>query len=360
MLDRRGCTIKDGDTIICYFGFDDLKPVTLKAGTILNCRVGRFTHNSIIGQKYGTRITGEPNDKNNAYAYIPRMLILQNSPTLWTQAVPHRTQIIYSTDIATVIMNMRLRPGSVVAEAGTGSASLTHALGVTVAPHGHVYTFDFHRQRALDARDELGKNGLKEVVTNGWRDVCATDLSTGPVEAGTSNKQLNTLTGLEPLDAGVDAKTLAPASGFGLLARSVDAVFLDVPCPWLAIDNVVHVLKPNGILCTFSPCVEQTQRTCERLRANHLEFVDVRTVEVLTKEYEPMFSKKRRVETIPGSDATKESWVSNLQFRPQPVSKGHSAYLTFARRRLDPLPEEVPTSSAAAVSATPSDTVASE
>lgn len=346
MLDRRGRTIQDGDTIICFFGFDDLKPVTMKAGTILNCRLGRFLHNDIIGKQYGTRVTGEPNEKNNAYAPIPRMLVLQNSPTLWTQAVPHRTQIIYSTDIATVIMNMRLRPGSVVAEAGTGSASLTHALGVAVAPTGHIYTFDFHRQRALDAREELAKNGLKSVVTNGWRDVCATDMSTGPVPAGTSTNQLNTLTGLEPLDAGVDAKTVAPSSGFGLLAKSVDAVFLDVPCPWLAIDNVLHVLKPNGILCTFSPCVEQTQRTCERLRANPADFVDIRTVEALTKEYEPMFSKKRRVEAIPGSTDVKESWVSNLQFCPQPVSKGHSAYLTFARRRLDPIPEETPAAAA--------------
>jgi tRNA (adenine57-N1/adenine58-N1)-methyltransferase len=36
--------------------------------------------------------------------------------------------------------------------------------------------------------------------------------------------------------------------------------------------------------CSFSPCIEQVQRTCEDLRANG--FTDIQTIEVLLRELE--------------------------------------------------------------------------
>ncbi|KAG5500571.1 hypothetical protein JKF63_03666 [Porcisia hertigi] len=314
MLASRGTIAKEGDVVLVVHGHQNITPLVLQRGAVLHCKAGKFDHDDIIGHSLGTFFKGRSNLKSD-----PRessVLILQNSADMWTQAVPHRTQIIYATDIAVILLNLRLGPGKKVVEAGTGSGSLTHSLAKAVAPNGCVYTCDFHKQRCLEARAEFRRNGLNShLVCSQWRDVCTT--STGPADV------------VDGVDADVAAMD-APRAGFGVPAGSVDAIFLDVPAPWAAVENVCHVLKEGGMLCTFSPCMEQTQRTVEALRAAPHHFVDIRTVEALTKFFDPVFKRAR--------DAHDHDCI---KFRASLMSKGHSAYLTFARRRLIK-PEQLP------------------
>lgn len=307
MLASRGTVAKEGDVVLVYHGHQNVTPLQLQRNAVLHCKAGKFEHNAIIGHPLGVYVKGRSNQKNDPRE--PTVLVLQNSADMWTQAVPHRTQIVYDTDIAVILLNLRLGPGKRVVEAGTGSGSLTHSLAKAVAPDGCVYTCDFHKQRCLEARGEFRRNGLgSHLVCSQWRDVCTTNLAAADVVDG--------------VDADVEAME-APRTGFGVPAASVDAIFLDVPAPWAAVENVCHVLKEGGMLCTFSPCMEQTQRTVEALRAAPHHFVDIRTVEALTKFYDPVFKRARD---------TRDH--DRIKFRPNLVSKGHSAYLTFARRRL--------------------------
>ena len=124
--------------------------------------------------------------------------MLHPTPELWTVTLPHRTQILYSMDISIITLYLGLRPGFVVVECGTGSGSLSHAIARTIAPTGHLYTFEFHEQRARIARcrthvdskqivctdclslplplsrprEEFIEHGLSELVTLTCRDVC--------------------------------------------------------------------------------------------------------------------------------------------------------------------------------------------
>ena len=174
--------------------------------------------------------------------------LLEVTPELWTQALRHRTQILFSVDISAVVMHLGLRPGSVVIETGTGSGSLTASLARAVAPHGHVHSFEFNLERATAARVDFGQLGLSGVVSAEHRDSC------GP-------------------------------EGFpSFLDGSVDAVFLDLPQPWVAIPHAKRALRRCGVVCSFSPCIEQVQRTCGELA--RLGFEDVRTLETLLRPYD--------------------------------------------------------------------------
>lgn len=108
-----------------------------------------------------------------------------------------------------ILFQLESRPGSIIIESGTGSGSLSHSFARAVKPYGHLHTFDFHEQRCELARDEFKLHGIDDNITVYHRDVCS--------------------------DGFTDA-----------LNGSIDAVFLDLPAPNLAVPHAVKAFKSSG------------------------------------------------------------------------------------------------------------------
>ncbi|GBG71698.1 hypothetical protein CBR_g9110 [Chara braunii] len=235
---RQHRAIQEGDLVIVYEGHERMRAVRVSSKGRFEDKWGVFFQERWIGCPFGSRVFA---DRGDGFVHL-----LAPSPELWTLVLPHRTQILYMADISLVISFLELRPGVVVLESGTGSGSLTTSLARAVSPHGHVHTFEFHAQRAAVAKEEFAKNGLDSIVAVDVRDI--------------------------------------QGEGFPEhLAGKADAVFLDLPGPWEAVPSAARSLRPDGVFCSFSPCIEQVQRCCAALHKHG--FVDVRTFEVLLRTY---------------------------------------------------------------------------
>lgn len=315
-----------GDAFILHLPTDgSLHHGIAAPGHVLHHRCGSFHCADFVGASFGTLVKGVAPRKGDP---PPLAHVLRVTPSLWTDTLPHRTQIIYHTDASLIVGLLELKPGSTVAEAGTGSGSLTHALAQAVRPNGKVFTNDFNKVRVAAAADEFRLHGLQAIVVGGWRDVCSPLPSGGEVLAEAA--------------AGSDHE--APGLGLGVADASLDAVFLDVPSPWSAVGHVASALKSQGRFCSFSPCIEQTQRLCDAARASG-QFQDLRTIEVLSREYHvtrqaprgshdgaaTVGAKRARASTTTPPDD--EAVPSGIRVESRPVGRGHTAFLTFCRRR---------------------------
>jgi tRNA (adenine57-N1/adenine58-N1)-methyltransferase len=143
---KQNIEIGENDTVIMYMTFNEMRPTVIKRGSMFHSKYGSVKHVDLIGKKFGSRVV--TNSGGRIYA-------LQPTPELWTLCLPHRTQIIYTPNISMITLELEIKPGSIVIESGTGSASLSHALVRTIFPTGHLHTFEFHSERADTARKEF-------------------------------------------------------------------------------------------------------------------------------------------------------------------------------------------------------------
>ncbi|XP_069577557.1 tRNA (adenine(58)-N(1))-methyltransferase catalytic subunit TRMT61A [Brachyistius frenatus] len=283
--------IQDGDVAIVYLNHNSAMPVKVQQGAQTQTRYGVVRHSTdLIGQRYGSKVTCS----KGGWVHV-----LHPTPELWTVSLPHRTQILYTTDIATITMMLELKPGSVVCESGTGSGSLSHAILRTIAPTGHLHTVEFHQQRAEKVAEEFKEHRVDHLVTVRNQDVCK--------------------------------------EGFGVTGVA-DAVFLDIPSPWEAVGHAKAAMKKQGgRVCSFSPCIEQVQRTCEALTDQGFE--EISTVEVLLRVHDvrtvslslPDFGPDSSAQTEAGAAPNHTSVTMKTTTPPREVP-GHTGYLAFATK----------------------------
>jgi tRNA (adenine57-N1/adenine58-N1)-methyltransferase catalytic subunit len=277
--------IRQGDLVVLQESFDKLDFCYTQPGLVYSNRNGHFHHADFLRKPFASQLRSRD---GLGYCYL-----LKPTPELWTRSLNHRTQIIHELDQAQIVFQLDLRPNMVVAESGTGSGALSHALIRTIAPHGHLYTYEFNKMRSETARNEFRQHGLSHLVTVQHTDVC----NQGFV-------------GLEP--------------------HRTDAVVLDLPEPWLAIEHAQKVLKPTARIASYSPCVEQVQRTCQALRQygfHSIQTFEYRLQEHYVDEVEyggPPRDKRPRIDPLArlaAKEAAKQSGVQTSSVGEEVVKK---------------------------------------
>ena len=127
------------------------------------------------------------------------------------------------------------------------------------------------------------------------------------------------------------------------MSKEADAIFLDLPEPWLAVDHAIEACKHGARFCSYSPCIEQVQKTVDKLRERHCDHI--KTIEVREREFEVVKNEMPEVVAPPQrvTDDTEEHaskarkveedqplWpLPPYMAVPYPEQRGHTAYLTF-------------------------------
>lgn len=186
------------------------------------------------------------------------------------ESLDRGAQIITPKDAATILMNCDVKAGDIVLEVGAGSGGLTTALLNAVAPLGKVITVEFKEENAQRALKNIRRNGMDKYWSSIIGDARNTDV--GEI--------------------------------------TVDVLTMDMPDPWLALDNLVPHLRSGGRLCAYVPNANQAESIVTALREKG--FAEVYALENL----------QRGLEVHPGG------------VRPSFEMLGHTGYLIFARKRL--------------------------
>lgn len=185
------------------------------------------------------------------------------------QSLKRNAQIILPRDAALIIMNCSIESGNKVLEAGIGSGSLTIALANAVAPDGTIISYEIRDDFIDHAKKNLRNSNIEDFV---------------------KTKKMDITKGIEEKD--------------------IDAIILDIPNPWNAVEHAWNSLKIGGIICTYSPLISQVEKSVEKIREK--SFIEINTIENIQREM----------------------IVSKHGTRPSFDMLGHTGYLTFARKVL--------------------------
>jgi tRNA (adenine57-N1/adenine58-N1)-methyltransferase len=219
--------------------------------------IGVIDPKILVGKEYGSKF-----DIGNKKFWI---LIPSLQDKL--QGLHRHAQIILPRDAAQILMNCSIESGQIVLEAGIGSGSLTIALATAVAPNGKVISYDIRPEFIDHAMKNLEQAKLNQYI----------------------------ITKIKDVTKGIDEKDL-------------DAIILDIPNPWAAIEHAWNSLKYGGYICTYSPLISQVEQTVSAIE--NYPFIECKTYENIQREM----------------------IVSKHGTRPSFDMLGHTGYLTFARK----------------------------
>ena len=287
-------TINYGDLVIIDETGDSIKYFTLEKGKKFQNKFGVFLHDDIYGKNYGCKIY----DSKERKKYIS---ILSFVPNIWERCLNKMTQILFNPDISIIMTLLNISQSSVIYESGTGSGCLSVNMSSVLSKgSGHLYTFEFNKERAEKLKDLFKFLNLDKKITITHRDV---------IQDGFM----------------LDDKSLANPSH-----KKCGSMFIDLPSPWLAIVHAKKVMKSGAYFISFSPCIEQVNQTMKAMKENN--FIELRMFECLYRTFSfarttqvkmPVIGKRKKGEKIEFKDVDINITKNKCDMR------GHTGFLLF-------------------------------
>jgi len=256
-LSRGSDRIREGDQILLFWDQRRQWLLGVDKDREFHTHKGVVKLADAVGKRYGDSIQS---------SLGLDFLILRPTTYDYLSHLARPTQIMYAKDIGFALLRLGLSSGKTVIEAGTGSGAMTLAMANAVKPNGHVYSYEIRSSFLESARRSLTRAGLDEYVTL---------------------KQCDAKAGFEE--------------------REVDAALIDLGEPWAVIPHAWEALRGGAPICSFSPTVNQVERTVLSMRGG---FANIQSFEFLLREIRAEEGKTR----------------------PATVMVGHTGYLTFGNK----------------------------
>lgn len=231
--------------------------VRIAQGERLGSRMGSVDHDDIISAGFGGKVISS---KGEAFFVI--------RPTVadFCRKIHRVTQVVYPKDAGLILTSLNVFPGASVLECGSGSGGMTVFLAHFVGSNGSVFSYDLREEHQMIAMENCRR----------W---------------------------------GVDSRVhfrLADVEESGFSERNLDAVFIDVRCPWKILRFAVESLCPGGRMAVIVPTVNQMELTLNGMR--ELGCADLAVTEILQR-----------------------NWKTNPdRLRPDDSMVGHTGFVVFA------------------------------
>ncbi len=225
--------INEGDTVVLRIDNKRVYLVRVARGRTFHTDKGFVKLDEVIGKEYGNYVMTSKGFK----AYL-----LRPTPFDIYYGLSRPSQVLYPKDIAYMIYSAGLRAGYKVLEAGTGSGFLALTLAYVLNNTGRVISYDIREDMQEAARKNAEMLGIRNIEFR-LKDV------------------------REEFDE-----------------SEADAVFLDMPDPWNAVEAAYKALKPSAPLVVFVPTTNQIEKTAMAMMEKG--FVDVHAEELILREYQ--------------------------------------------------------------------------
>ena len=250
-------TIKEADSVVIIDEKGNRIPLIVKDEIQKIRGLGVYNPKELIGKDYYDRID------------IGSRKFMIFAPSIFDKisVMERKAQIILPKDGMVIIFYCDIKSGDRVVEGGAGSGALTILLANSVRPKGKVISYEKREEFIKIAKKNLKSAGLDDFVEFKRIDV---------------TKTIN--------------------------EKEVDAVVLDIPNPWDALNNALAGLKLGGHIACYSPNVNQVEKTVKEMRNIGLD--GIKTLETLQREM------------VVGDGGT----------RPSFDTLGHTGYVTFGRK----------------------------